>query len=200
MFSPSSLVAIMISESDMAKCTTAPQRRSAMAPAFGLGVIRQAIIAVLIRWPLRRTGEVGLQFDGCHRRTVDKQHQINGKFTGRVILQLRHHAQDIGTVALNDCCIALVAGAASVISIRPQPAMEKPLAPTPAWCLVFSVLYPEAIHQHFKGFGPVEPFQLVPFSCWPLVLIQLGLRGTPPLGVVELWNHPASNPALPTGR
>ncbi len=64
-------------------------------PAFGLGVIRQAIIAVLIHGRFAGLGEVGLQFDGCHRQTVDKQHQINGKFTGRVILQLRHHAQDL---------------------------------------------------------------------------------------------------------
>ena len=130
--------------------------------AFGLGVIRQAIIAVLIHGRFAGLGEVGLQFDGCHRQTVDKQHQINGKFTGRVILQLRHHAQDIGLVALNDCCIALVFRCGLGHLDQAATGNGKALAQHLHGAL-FLQCFIQAIHQHFKGFGPVEPFQLVPF-------------------------------------
>ncbi len=56
--------------------------------------------------------------------------------------------------------------------------MEKTLGANTCMVPLFLQCFIQAIHQHFKGFGPAEPFQLVPFFLLAAgALIQLVSSG-----------------------
>ena len=61
---------------------------------------RQAVALVLVPRTFGGLGEVGLEFHRCHRQAVQEQAEVDGEVAARMVFQLRHHAQDVGRIAV----------------------------------------------------------------------------------------------------
>jgi len=78
--------------------------------ALGFGVLRQAVGLVLLHGSVSGLGEFGFHLHRGNRDAVDEEHEVNRQLAGRVVLELRHHAQDVGFVALSHLGVARILG------------------------------------------------------------------------------------------
>ena len=87
-----------------------PLERQQGLLALGDRVVGLPVVPVLLHGIFDRLSEVGLDFRGPHGDPVDEEHQVNRVFVGRVILQLRHHSQPVGLIAVQDALVPHIFG------------------------------------------------------------------------------------------